>query len=219
MRYKELNPRYVKYTLGVLMCGLVMHSAAAETLDVHEYAEPQNAYKVYQYTSTASGVQTWKFNGRLLESPSDPETINNTDYRTRIQKSENLPEYFPEESKVYYREQNDGLFTAYYEDAERFSEYLQIPSPLSVGMTWHGPSGYWDSETLESIGAFESPAGRFERCLTIRRSKTIQDPPQNLMSISVHCPQVGGVRSLTEHQMDGFQSSTETLLVEIESSS
>ncbi|MGB5707859.1 MAG: hypothetical protein WBM41_13640 [Arenicellales bacterium] len=219
MRIKELNPHYARYMLGILTYGLVMHYAAAETLDVLEYAEPQNAYKVYQYTSTASGVQTWKLDGRLLESPSEPETINNKDYRTRIQKSENLPEYFPKESKVYYREQNDGLFTAFYEDAERFSEYLQIPSPLSVGMTWQGPSGYWDSETLESIGAFESPAGRFERCLMIRRNKTIEDPPQKLMSISVHCPRVGGVRSLTEHQMDGFQSSTETLLVEIDSSS
>lgn len=200
---------------GSLILGLAATAVHADNINVLEYAEPQNAYKVYQYKSVAGGAQPWDIDGRLVESPSETETIDDKHYRSRIQKSEGLPDYFPAESKVYYREHQDGLFNAYYESEDQFSEFLQIPTDIEVGKSWQGPSGFWDKETLESIGAFTTPAGKFERCLTIERLKSITDPPQNLTSVSVHCPGVGGVSSVTTHQMDDFESNTETLLIEL----
>ena len=199
----------------VLNTAIVCAQALAESIDVFEYAEPQDAYKVFQYRSVASGAQPWEIEGRLVESPSEPETIEQKTYRSRIQKAEGLPDTFPVESKIYYREQGDGLYNAYYEDENRFSEFLQIPADIEIGKAWQGPPGFWDSEILESMGDFSSPAGTFERCLTIKRSKTIAEPAQELISISVLCPGVGGVHSSTTHQMADFQSSTETLLLEL----
>lgn len=194
---------------------LASSQAFADSIDVFEYAEPQDAYKVFQYRSIASGVQPWEIEGRLVESPSETETIEQTTYRSRMQRAEGLPDTFPVESKIYYREQNDGLYNAFYEDEEQFSEFLQIPADIEIGKVWQGPSGFWDSETLESVGEFSSPAGKFARCLTIKRAKTIAEPAQQLTSISVLCPGVGGVHSSITHQMDDFQSSTETLLLEL----
>ncbi|MGI9319429.1 MAG: hypothetical protein ACR2QW_19025 [bacterium] len=201
-------------TFTVLLVSVHLN-VRADAINVFDYAEPQNTHKVYQYKSEATGAQPWEIDGRLVESPAESESIGGKQYRARIQKAENLPDYFPAESKVYYREHEGGLYTAYYETTEQFSEFLQAPAPIEVGMTWHGPSGFWDTETLESVGEFDSPAGKFERCLTIKRSKTITDPAQQLTSISVLCPGVGGVHSVTEHQMDGSRSSTETLLIEL----
>jgi len=200
---------------GMFVLGLAAPVAYADSINVLEYAEPQNAHKIYQYRSVAGGAQPWNIDGELVESSSEPETIGDKYYRARIQKSEGLPDYFPEESKVYYREHQDGLYNAYYESEDQFSEFLQIPTDIEVGKSWQGPSGFWDRETLESIGAFTTPAGKFERCLTIERSKSMTDPPQNLTSVSVICPGVGGVSSLITHQMDGFESNTETLLIEL----
>lgn len=201
---------------GMLLIGLAVPVVYADNINVLEYAEPQNAYKVYQYRSVAGGAQPWNIDGRLVEAPSEPETVGDKQYRARIQKSEGLPDYFPAESKVYYREHQDGLYNAYYESEDQFSEFLQIPTDIEVGKSWQGPSRFWDREILESIGAFSTPAGKFERCLTIERTKSMTDPPQNLTSVSVHCPGVGGVSSVTTHQMGDFESNTETLLIELQ---
>lgn len=129
-----------------------------------------------------------------------------------------MPETFYKESKVYYRESPDGLYSGYYEGGagSAFTQYLQLPAKLEPGTSWKGAPEFWDHEALEKIGPFSSPAGDFAQCLFTVRSSTRQELAQKLYSESVNCPQVGGVRTIIKTSMEGFESTTEMLLIDVQ---
>ena len=203
--------------LHIALWLLATSSSAAGDIDVFLYAEPASTVKIFTYTSTASGAQPWVMNATIVESPGDPETVNGKTYRVRHQRSDGIDGYMPADTRVFYREEDDGVFTGYYDASGVFTEYLQIPVNIAVGESWQGPSGYWDKETLIKVDQFRAATAIYENCLFIDRARSLTGPPKQLMhSTSVHCPNIGHVETRTTHTMDKFQSVTEMVLHDVE---
>lgn len=202
-----------------LVIGLVAtwQSPQAFAIDVFAYAEPSQPVKTFSYTSTATGAQEWVMNATVVESPSDPETVNGQLYQVRIQETRGIDGYDPDDLRIFYAERKDGLYTGFYDAKGSFTEYLQIPANVGIGDAWPDPSGYWDSASLDSIAKYQSAAGEFSDCLHITRKRSIQGPPdQQMTNSSIHCPGIGQVHSTVEHAFEGFHSITEMELVDID---
>lgn len=203
-----------------LACCLWLASASlapAAEIDPFRYAEPTTGVKTFRYLSTASGAQPWVMNATIVETPGATESIDGHSYRVRNQRSEGIDGYAPTDTRVFYREHAEGVFTGYYDAGGVFSEYLQLPADIETGATWQGPSGYWDLETLSGIAPYESGKLSYQDCLHVHRVRSLDGPPaQTMQSASIYCPQIGHVKTRTTHSMDGFQSVTEMELTGVE---
>lgn len=205
---------YIGVSISLLLTDALF---AADPVDVFDYAEPAEVVKTFKYTSTASGAQPWVMNGIIVESPGADEVVNQQTWRVRLQKSQGIDGYAPTDNRVFYREQDDGLYSGFFDGTGQFTEHLQLPVDIATGSSWQGTSPFWDSETLTGIHSFQSAAGTYQHCLYINRQRAIAGPPAQLMqATAVYCPEVGHVRTRTDHAMDGFQSVTETELIAIE---
>jgi len=210
----------IKVPEVALACCLWVASAsqaAAAGIEPFRYAEPATGIKTFRYLSTASGAQPWVMNATIVETPEDTTTINGHSYRVRSQRSRGIDGYAPTDTRVFYREKAEGVFTGYYDASGVFSEYLQLPADIEIGATWQGPSRYWDLETLSGLVPFESGTLSYQDCLHIHRVRSLEGPPAQMMeSASIYCPQIGHVKTRTTHSMDGFQSVTEMELTGVE---
>ncbi len=204
-------PTGMKRTICGSLALIASTTVGAQVVDVFDYAEPEDGVKTFAYSSRASGQQSWDIAGHLVEAPAAPEEVAGRLYRVRLQTAQGLPDYFPGESRIYYREDDSGIYSAYHESEEVFSEFLQLPADIGPGSSWGEEGGFWQTESLDRIGVAETAAGTFDECLYVVRRR--DDGEQSMESESIYCPGIGGVGSTTTNTFGEFRSVTETRLI------
>jgi len=200
----------------LLTAALVLTPVAARAMTFEAYY-PQRANKtlVFEYSSAGEGTTKQLFKGTLTRSPAGPETRGGIAYQTVEHVTSGLPEFFPKRWKTYHRATDNGLYSGQLNDSGEVEAYLEFPVSAEPGKPWPVESAFWDTESFSLVPRVETPAGTFENCIRVERSREDPASGQTLTNNTTYCSGVSAVHSMVEHRAQDFRSVTEMRLVEI----